>query len=183
MTRKSIFLTITILFSALFPLGAEQSSSSKFYIGYEAGWGAPFGWSLATAWAPRSDFDIHGGLGLNFSGFKAGLGGRYIYSITSDIGLHGGMALAYSSGSKIDFGIRDPDSQSIYRYGVDNIIHLRTGVRFVDDSMVVLLTIGWGFALKNDDALFVSGVNSYGSTAKLFKAGGFEASMSMLFSL
>ena len=153
----------------------------RYAVGFEAGWGAPYGFGFQAAALLRPEFEVYSGLGLNISGFKAGLGARYYYNFNESFALHAGAAYAWSSGvNTINFGIRDKDFDSIYSYAENNLLHLRTGVRFKQDTLAVLVTTGWGFTQKNAEAHFVSGLDAYRSAANTFSAGGFELSVAML---
>jgi hypothetical protein len=146
-------------------------------VGLTMGWGAAYGNGIEVSYLRTEKMDVNGGIGLNLSGLKAGLGVRYFLSGEKRTSPFVGGGLVRSSGlSEITFENPATGQESVYRLHPSTLAHFRGGLRFKYKSIAWLGTAGYGLTLVGRDHELISGP-AYSDgymMLNVIKAGGVE---------
>lgn len=159
----------------------EKSFVSAGGLGMGWGWGAPYSFALHGFVDLMEVFQIYGGLGINMSGGRYGLGLRgFIPLIPDSLDYHLGAAWAHNTGvAKIDFEA-SAFAEANYGFHPTELIVIRNGVRWKDGPAGIIVNIGWGFTTSDPGPFPVGNPDgNFEWTASIYKPGGIDVSFAL----
>jgi hypothetical protein len=170
--------------------------------GVFAGWNSAYGWLGAELTRYIGNrVDLNAGIGVGFSGFKAGAGMRY-YLLEQGHRYKPflGVRYAWASGMQMNMGGTtdasgvqiNPGDVSTFRIPSARSVHLTTGFRWLFTDRALLLGAGYGIALGGrreaiienpGDTVTPDVLDRRRRTANLFTVGGVDVSLTYIFFL
>jgi len=160
-----------------------ESNSKALLLGFGGGFGAAYGNGIQAGYVLRDNIDINVGAGFNLSGGKLGIGSRlYIYPSNKITPFLGANIVRSTGLSEVRVTVNE--NEAFYKIPSNVVLNGKAGVRYRKESGTDILgAIGYGVAIGDNDAEYISGSKSDAvkDFADLATAGGIDISLSVLY--
>ena len=170
-------LAALMLFSNSMCEGFKRSE-----LGLVTGWGSPSGSGVEYAFYPIEPWSVSAGAGFSFSGTRFSLGSKYFFMAEEFASPFAGLSLT-SSGGLSSLNVNVNDDKAVYSINSATFLTPRAGWRFKARNINWYVNAGYGIVLSGGGVQYESGspASNVRDFAKIFSAGGFELSGSMMF--
>lgn len=169
---------ITILTGILFSQDVQTSNE----IGFNLGWGNPFGASIEYSRSVTSNHSLGAAAGFSLAGARYGLDYKYLFNEDSKLNPYVGLAGSYATGiSKVNVNVNRDSAKYELKGGTQ--IAPRAGLRYRAGFASLYLNTGYGIPVSGGGVRYLSGSSNsrIKSFAEIFALGGSEISGSMMF--